>query len=121
MLFIHPDFLLCSFCSHILLLNSFFSLCTRLLICHHAFSRYLRVEFSYIILEGSVLIVLLELVTVSVKSSFFHQYLLIYLYKLSCRICQQFYFGFSISTYHCVFFPLTLYLCLLSQFLYLSL
>ena len=47
--------------------------CNRLLVCLRAFSSELLIKFSFIYLECPILIV---------KSRFFHQYLLIYFFKL---------------------------------------
>ena len=63
--------------------------CIRLLICPRAFSSWSLVDFSLVILEWPVLIVLLDPVSVSFKSPFFRQYLLIYIFKLHFKICQQ--------------------------------
>ena len=47
-------------------------LCIHLLVYHHAFSMYLLVEFSFVVLECYVWFLLLDLVLVSFKSPFFH-------------------------------------------------
>ena len=55
MLLIHSAFLLCWLRSHILLQNCFASFAFILLICFNAFSPYLLVEFSFVVLECPVL------------------------------------------------------------------
>ena len=67
------------FCSKIVL---FFII--RSLVRLQASSPYLLVEFSFVVLECSVLSVLFDPVSVSVKSSFFRYYLIIYLIELDC-------------------------------------
>ncbi len=87
-------------------------LCIRLLVCTRSFPTNLLVEFSFVILECPDLFLLLDLVSVSFKSLFFRQYLLIYSFKLHHQTCQRFCFVFypNISLR---FFP-TLHLRLLS-------
>ena len=55
-------------------LELFYFLCLWLLVCPCTFFTNLLVEFSFIILEGSILFVLFEPVPVSFESPFFHQY-----------------------------------------------
>ena len=62
----------------------------------HEFSTYLVVEFSFVILEFPVLFVLLDSVLVSFKSSFYHEYLLIYLFKFYRQIFLLFSFDIFI-------------------------
>ena len=75
-----------------LTLELFYSLCIQLLVWLSALSINLLVEFSFIILECSVLFILLDPVLVSFKSLFFCLYLLIYLFLLNCKTCLMFLF-----------------------------
>ena len=95
----------------------FYFLCICLLISSCAFSNPL-VGFSFIILVWPVFFALFDPVTVSFKSPFFRQYLLIYLYKFFWQTCL-FCLGPFILTYTCVFF-LPKNFRLLLHFLYLS-
>ena len=104
-LLIRSVFLLCSFCSNILLQKRFF-FCICLFICLHAFSIELYVEFSFLILESLILFVLLGSVPLSFESFFFHQYFfLVYFSQLYCQYSQlSSFFGLFISLCSCVFF-----------------
>ena len=76
--------------------------CFRFLVCPRVFCTDLLVEFSFVILENLVLIVLLEPSAVSFESPFFHQYLFIYFFKLHFQTCQLFCFGlFILSKFTC--------------------
>ena len=70
-------------------------LCIRLLVCPCAFYSILLLQFSFVILESLVLIVLIDTVSVSFKSPFCRPYLLIYVFKLYCQICSLFCLIFS--------------------------
>ena len=74
------------------------------LVCPRAFSSYLLVTFSFVILECPVLFLWLDPVSISFKSLFFHQYPLIYLFKLYSQACQLFSIGLYIPTCTSVFF-----------------
>ena len=104
MLFIHSDFLVGSYFTPKL----FDFLFTRLLVFPRAFSTNLLVDFSLFIFESPVLSALLHPVSVSFKSHFFRQYLLVYLFKLYCQTCSLFCFSLFIPTYPGIFFPLAL-------------
>ena len=77
MLFIFLVFLLCSFHSHILLQTCFASFASRYYLLMHSPPTCL-LEFSFNILGGPVLFVLLDRVYVSFTSPFFHLYLLLW-------------------------------------------
>ena len=71
------------------------------------------VEFSFVILLGPILFVLFDPVPVSFESPFFHQYILMYLFRPYFLTCL------FIPIYHCVFFiPDHIHLFL--QFLYVT-
>ena len=89
--------------------ESFFFRCIWLLVCAHAFSSYLWVEFSFFILECFVLFVLLDPVSVSFKSPFFWLYYQTFL---------LFWFGLFIPTYPRMFFLfLTIFFCFRNFFI----
>ena len=107
MLFLHLDFVSVPiFYSKVVLLPFI-----RLLVWSPSFSLNLLFEFSLVILETPVLIVLLDPVSVSFKSPFFRQYLSIYLFMLYCQTCLLFCFGLFISKYPCVFPFLRIFPC----------
>ena len=85
--------------------------------CPRAFPINLLVEFHFVILERPVLVVLLDPVSVSFKSPFFRQTLLICLFQLYFQTCLLFCF-FHLDILPCFFLPW--HLRLLLQFLYLS-
>ena len=68
-------------------------LCIPLIFCPHAFSHYLLVEFCSLHWEYLVLFVLLDSVSVSFKSAFLQQYILICLFKLRYRTSLLFCFS----------------------------
>ena len=86
-------------------------LCIRLLYYPCAFSTYLKVGSSFVILDGPVLFIFLHSVLVSFKSLFFRQYLLIYLFNFYRQICLLFCFSQLIPTYLFVFFFLIAFAC----------
>ena len=61
--------------------------CILFLICLRAFSTILSVEFSFVILKGPVLLVLLNLVPVSFMFPLFPSYFLDYFLQLYRQIC----------------------------------
>ena len=77
-LFIHLAFLLYPFCFYILHQNCFCFFCIHLLVYASAFSTDFLVEFSFVILEGPTLLVLLDPVPASFESPIFRKYFLIY-------------------------------------------
>ena len=81
MLLINKTFLFRSFHCHILFKNNYL---IRLLMCPSTYTSKLLEESSFVILENPFLILLLDPVSKSFKSSFFHQYLWIYLFKFYC-------------------------------------
>ena len=83
MLFLFPYFAPKLFCF----------LCIRLLPCPRTFSTCLLEEFSFVILEWPILFLLLHFVSVSFDYLFFHQNLLIYLFKPHYQTCMLFCFG----------------------------
>ena len=85
----------------------------RLRVYLRAFSPYLQVEFSFVVLECPALSVLFDLIPISFQSSFFRQYLLIYLFKLY-RLFSSCCFALFVPTYSRVFLQ-SLYYCLLSK------
>ena len=101
MLFIHSVFLLCSFSSHILLLKCCIFFATGCWFLY-ASSNDLLVEFSIIISECPVLLVLFDFVPVS---SFFRQYFLDYFFQLYCQSCLMMFFfsGFYPILSLCIF------------------
>ena len=84
-----------------------------LLICFGIFSTNLLVEFSFVILEFSVLFILFDPVQIPLESSFFRQYLLIYFLQLYSQTCLQLCFWR-------LFFPLGSWVPLFKQFLSMS-
>ena len=74
----------------------FFIFCIRLLICPRAFSTYLLVEFSFVILGDPVLVVLFDSILVSLQCPFFRPYLWIYFFQLYCQSCLLLFFGLFI-------------------------
>ena len=115
MLFINSNFILCSFCSHILL-KIFCADCWFDLVQLSANS---WVKFSFVILEV-LLCVLFYHVQVSFESLFFRQYLLIYFFQFYFQTCLLFSFDLFIPMYLSMFILLK-YFCFLLLFLYLSL
>ena len=95
MLFIHLAFLFCSFSLHNLLQ---IVLLFWLMVCPRAFSINSLVELSFVILDGPVLFVLLDLIQIPFKSH------LIYHFKLNYHLCSLFCFDSFIPTYPLVFF-----------------
>ena len=80
-------------------------LCIRFFICLCAFSADLLVEISFVILEGSVLLALLDSVPVSFESRYFRQFLLVYFFQLySQAYLLLSFFGHFIPLYPWVFF-----------------
>ena len=79
-------------------------LCNGCLLCLRAFSIYFLVQFSFVLLECPILFAVLNSISLSFKSPFFRQYLLIYLFKLHCQTRQVFCFVFFIPIYMWVFF-----------------
>ena len=71
-------------------------LCFWLLVYPRAFSTYLLVEFSFVILKCPVLFVLFGPVSLTFVSPFCRQYFFIYLFKLYCHA------GLFIPTYSCI-------------------
>ena len=62
-------------------------LCIPLVVCPCRYFTNFLVEFSFIILECSVLFIFIELVPVSFEFPFFRQYLLIYFFQLYSQTC----------------------------------
>ena len=80
--------------------------------CTRAISTYFLIEFSFVILECPVLFVLFNPFSLSFNSSSFRQYLLIYPFKLHCKVCLVFRFGLFSPTYPFVsFFFLSTFSC----------
>ena len=84
-------------------------LCIRVFICLSAFSINFLEEFSFVILEGSVLLELLGSVSESFLFSFFYLYLLVYFFQLYCQFCLWLtffilYIFFSLVVYFLVYF-----------------
>ena len=104
-LLINLAFQLCSFFSHILLQKSFVSFAINCSFCLYAFSIDLPVEFSFIILKGPVLHLLVGSVFVSFQSFFYCQYFLVYFFQLYIQSCLLLsFFNLFIQLGRCVFF-----------------
>ena len=82
---IHSAFFLMLFLFSYFTPKSFCFICIRLLVCPRAFSTDLLVEFSFVIFECPVLIILLAAVLVSFKLPFFFQCMIINLFKSYCQ------------------------------------
>ena len=100
-LFIHSAFVLYSFCSLILHQKMFSLLCIHLLMCPCEFSTNWFVQFSLVILESPVLLVLLDQVSISFESLFHCKYRLIYFFQLYFASCRMFWFCF---VFVCLFY-----------------
>ena len=100
-LFINSILILYSFSSYILLQKRFLFFASG---CFSVsfFSTNL-IEFSFFILEGFLLLLLLDIILVIPETLFFHQYPLINLFQLYCKFCLLSFFCLFISLFPSVF------------------